>query len=257
MLKHGAWYDPNEKPNFYQQEEKLKDKDLKGTKVDPKTGVIYKSTQKQPDYDTKKGSNYVGQMIDGVAYKGFKPDKLDRGSGGKLAIFSEPLKKKGWDPMPTYYPIPEHGKMSGEELILTTYKVKAQTHSRTQNCKLLTEEYHANPAWINPETARKLGIKNGDVIEVKSDVGKFLTKAKVTHGIHPAAIAVSYHCGHWRYGRYASGHKSPFGRDDDIDLNLKWWTDNGEHPNWAIPNWPDPISGQQRWMDTVVRVRRV
>jgi anaerobic selenocysteine-containing dehydrogenase len=257
MLKHGAWYDPNEKPHYRQQEKKLKVKDLQGTKVDKKTGAIYKPSKKQPGYDTKKGANYVGQMIDGVAYKGFKPDKLDRGSGGKLAIYSEPLKKKKWDPMPTYYPIPEHQKMSGDELVLTTYKVRTQTHSRTQNCKLLTEDFHANPAWINPKTAAKFGIKDGDRIEVKSSVGKFVTKAKVTHGIHPSAIAVSYHCGHWQYGRYASGNKSPFGRDDDIDLKLKWWTDKGEHPNWAIPNSPDPISGQQRWMDTLVKVRKI
>jgi thiosulfate reductase/polysulfide reductase chain A len=29
------------------------------------------------------------------------------------------------------------------------------------------------------------------------------------------------------------------------------------HPNWAIANSPDPINGQQRWMDTVVKVTRV
>jgi hypothetical protein len=28
------------------------------------------------------------------------------------------------------------------------------------------------------------------------------------------------------------------------------------HPNWLIPNSPDPVNGQQRWMDTVVRVTR-
>ena len=257
MLKYGAWYDPNEKPHYYQHEKKLSEKELNDTKIDEKTGVIYKTDQKHLTYDTKKGKNYVGQMIDGVAYKGFKPDKIDRGSGGKLAIYSEPLKKKGWDPMPTYYPISEHQKMSDDELILTTFKVRTQTHSRTQNCKLLTEDYHSNPAWINPKTAAKLGIKGGDQIEVKSSVGKIATKAKVTNGIHPSAIAISHHCGHWQYGRYASGNKVPFDRDDDIDSKLKWWTDNGEHPNWIIPNSPDPISGQQRWMDTVVKVKKI
>jgi thiosulfate reductase / polysulfide reductase chain A len=36
-----------------------------------------------------------------------------------------------------------------------------------------------------------------------------------------------------------------------------WWKSNGEHPNWIIPNNPDPISGQQRWMDTVVNVSKL
>jgi anaerobic selenocysteine-containing dehydrogenase len=256
MLKHGAWYDPSEKPIYHQQDKELKGKKLKGTKVDEKTGVIYKVDKKHKKYDTKKGKNYVGQMIDGIAYKGFKPDKIERGSGGKLAIYSKPLKKKGWDPMPTYYPIPEHQRMSSDELILTTYKVNTQTHSRTQNCKLLTEDYHANPALINPRTATKLGIVDGGMIVVTSEVGRILTKAKVTNGVHPSTIAISFHCGHWQYGRYASGNKSPFGRDDDIDLALKWWKYKGEHPNWIIPNSPDPISGQQRWMDTVVKVKK-
>jgi anaerobic selenocysteine-containing dehydrogenase len=256
MLKNGAWFDPNEKPHYYQHEKRLSKKDLQGTKVDPNTGVIYKVDAKHKTYDTKKGKNYVGQMIDGVPYKGFKPDKIDRGSGGKLAIYSKPLKEKGWDPLPSYYPVPEHQQMKDGELILTTYKVRTQTHSRTQNCKYLTEDYYDNPALVNPETAFRLGIKDGDKIEVASRVGKIVTRVKVTHGIHPSAIAISYHCGHWQYGRYASGKKAPFGRDDDVDLKFKWWKENGEHPNWIIPNSPDPISGQQRWMDTVVSVKR-
>jgi hypothetical protein len=28
------------------------------------------------------------------------------------------------------------------------------------------------------------------------------------------------------------------------------------HPNWIIPNKPDPINGQQIWMDTVVKVTK-
>ncbi|NQU56065.1 MAG: hypothetical protein HQ513_02445, partial [Rhodospirillales bacterium] len=45
----------------------------------------------------------------------------------------------------------------------------------------------------------------------------------------------------------------------DVDLPeepLKWWTDDGVHPNWIIDNASEPISGQQRWMDTVVSVSK-
>ncbi len=44
--------------------------------------------------------------------------------------------------------------------------------------------------------------------------------------------------------------------DVDPDVKLKTWKTYGVHPNWAIPNTPDPINGQQRWMDTVVRVSK-
>ena len=36
----------------------------------------------------------------------------------------------------------------------------------------------------------------------------------------------------------------------------KWWSHDGAHPNWIIDNASEPISGQQRWMDTVVSVRK-
>ena len=46
------------------------------------------------------------------------------------------------------------------------------------------------------------------------------------------------------------------GTDDDPELKRKWWSDNGVHPNWAIPTLSDPINGQMRWMDTVVSVNK-
>lgn len=184
---------------------------------------------------------------------------------GRFEIRSDMLKKKGFKGMPagynglpTYLPVPEHEGMKNGDLHLTTYKVSVQTHSRTQNCKYLSEIYHDNPAWIHPKTAAARGIKDGDQIRVKSQVGEIVTKAKVTEGIHPAVVAISYHCGHWQYGRYASGKMYSFSQDSPED-KLKVWQqwDHGMHPNWAIPNSPDPIGGQQRWMDTVITVEKV
>lgn len=140
------------------------------------------------------------------------------------------------------------------ELILTTYKVNVQTHSRTQNCKWLTEIYHDNPAWLNPANAEALGIKSGDRIKVRSKVGEMEAEVRVTPAVVPGVIALSFHCGHWQYGRYASGNKSPAGDEKDGDLQRIWWNNHGWHPNWVIANAPDPINGQQRWMDTVVEV---
>lgn len=167
------------------------------------------------------------------------------------------LQEKGFAPLPGWIAIPEHSAMTDKQLILTTYKVNVQVHSRTQNCKWLTEIYHENPAWINPATAEKLGIASGDAIRVGAGGGEIQTRARVTPAVVPGVVAVSHHCGHWEYGRYASGKKSPEGSDDDPDLKLKWWDKNGMHPNWIIPNQPDPINGEQRWMDAVVTVSKV
>ena len=267
MKKHGVWHDPKAKPKYhgYKKEVKATDLEKDGVILDAATGVYWnwhKSKAKSIEEASKKGyahtksayKGYVGQKIGDKIYAGFKPDKLNK--SGFFELYSELMKEKGFVPLPTYTPIPEHEKMKASDLVLTTFKVNVQTHSRTQNCKWLTEIYHDNPGWINPATADKLGIKEGDAIRVKSAVGEIKTNARVTPAVVPGVIAISFHCGHWEYGRYASGKKSPTGTNDDPQLRLKWWKNNGAHPNWVIPNSPDPVNGQQRWMDTVVEVRK-
>ncbi len=94
-------------------------------------------------------------------------------------------------------------------------------------------------------------------ITVTSPIGKLTTRVRLTEGIHPKVVAISNHCGHWEYGQYASLKKS-FNQDAKADTDLKqiWWRDNGEHPNWIIPNKPDPVAGQLCYMDTVVKVKK-
>ncbi|MFQ5868082.1 MAG: molybdopterin-dependent oxidoreductase [bacterium] len=268
LKQHGVWHDPNAKPKYKSYAKKVKPEEYTGSNIiyDAKTGVYWnwkKSKAKSKKEAISKGytktknayKGYVGQKIGDTVYKGFKPDKINK--SGKFEIYSEFLKKKGFHPLPSWMPIPEHEKMKPDELILTTYKVNVQTHSRTQNCKWLTEIYHDNPAWINSKTAAEKGVKNGDKIRVKSSIGKIVTKARVTEGIHPQVIAISHHLGHWEYGVYASGKKAATGHISEPDIKLKWWKEIGVHPNWVIPNSPEPIAGQLRWMDTVVTVEKV
>jgi len=169
------------------------------------------------------------------------------------SIKSDRLAGEGFDAIPAWMPVPWHQDLSPGQLILTTFKVNVHTHSRTQNCKWLTELYHDNPAWIHPRTAASLGIADGDEIVVSSDVGRITTRAHLTSGIHPDAIAISNHGGHWAYGVYASGEKSAV-HVPETDSKNKWWNRNGEHVNIVIPNKGDPIAGSMCWNDTVVRV---
>jgi anaerobic selenocysteine-containing dehydrogenase len=267
MKKYGAWYDRKAKPAYRKYAKKVKSEDLSGDTVlfDAKTGVYWnwkKSKAKTREEAEKKGytatknsyKGYIGQKIGDAVYKGFKPDKINK--SGRFEIYSEFMKKKKFNPLPSYMHIPEHQKMKKRELHLTTYKVNVQTHSRTQNCKWLTEIYHDNPALIHPETAAERGIRNGSKIKVESKVGEITTTARVTSGIHPKVVAISMHMGHWQYGRYASGKKAPLTGGGDRDSKHKWWKKRGEHPNWIIPNAPDPVAGQLRFMDTVVNVEK-
>ena len=267
MKKNGVWVDPDDKPSYFSYKKTidpvLLTKD--GVIFDEATGVYWnwrKSKAKnQADAQdkgythTKKAfKGYIGQKIGNAVYAGFTPDALNK--SGYLELYSILMEEKGFAPLPTYLPIPEHVNMKADELIMTTYKVNVHSHSRTQNCKWLTEIYHENPAWINPVTAMERGVSQGDLITVKSSIGEIQTMAHVTAAIVPGVIAISNHCGHWQYGQIASGNSTPTHIEDPA-LKYKWWSDNGMHPNWIIPSTPDPINGQQRWMDTVVTVSKV
>jgi anaerobic selenocysteine-containing dehydrogenase len=267
LKKYGVWHPEGSKPKYGSYAKKLKAADYNGDDIllDEPTGVYWnwkKSKAKSKEEAAEKGytatknayKGYVGQKIADAVYAGFKPDKLNK--SGRFELYSEFLKKKGFDPLPSYIPIPEHQDMSEDQLILTTYKVNVQTHSRTQNNKWLTEIYHENPMLIHPQAAAKRGIREGDKVKIQSDTGFVESVARVTEGVHPGVVSVSFHCGHWEYGEYASGKETVWHKCEP-DCGRKWWKGMGVNPNWAIPSKPDPIGGQLRFMDTVVTVTKV
>ena len=269
MKRHGVYHVPNAKPAFFSYAKTISgDKVLKadGVLFDDATEVYWnwhKSTAKSEAEAPEKGyahtkyayKGYVGQRIGDTVYKGFKPDKVNK--TGYFEIYSDVMKDLGLDPLPTWKPIPEHEAMKEGDVIVTTFKVNVQVHSRTQNCKWLTEIYHENPVWINPLTASNKGIQEGDMVKIRSSRGEIESKARVTPAVAPDVVAISMHCGHWEYGRYASGKESKFGAMPDADSARIWWHGrHGVHPNWIIPNSPDPISGQLRFMDTVATLTK-
>jgi thiosulfate reductase/polysulfide reductase chain A len=62
------------------------------------------------------------------------------------------------------------------------------THVATQNNPYLNELVPENVLWINAEEAAKLGITNGQFVEVSSDHGFGKIKVLVTDFIHPEAV---------------------------------------------------------------------
>lgn len=268
MRRTGIWSDRASAPAFHSYRTAVKGDDLQkdGVILDEATGVYWnwklagvvsEDAARANGYSGTKdaGRGYVAQKVKSGVVFGFRPDKISK--SGLLELYSERLKTLGKSPLPAYTPIPEHQEMAPDQLVLTTYKVNIHTNSATQNCRFADEIYYENPAWLNPTTAKAHGIKNGDAITITSAIGEMKTTARVTHAVAPWAIAVSTHCGRTAYGRFASGGRSPAGVDDNKLDRAKWWKRAGAHPNGIIPKSSDPISGEQRWMDTVVRVRRM
>ncbi len=95
---------------------------------------------------------------------------------------------------------------------LINYKLMTMAEGRGANQPYLQEIigphlYEKWDSWveINPETAKGLGVKDGDPIWVESPAGKLKSKARLFPGTHPQCIHIPYGQGHKAYGRWAKG----------------------------------------------------
>ncbi len=276
LLEEGCWENTGQPPFYEPYNIALKDSDLADAVVDEATGVI-----------TKDGKG-IGVMQGGRAVRGFMTpsrkfeirslfiqkigrnedcsDMIARG-GGKGA--NRPAQHAGHnidiDQMPSWFQPVEHESLNDDELVMTSFKWNVHNHGRTMNLKWLAEIVHSNPAWLNPKTAAKHGVADGDWIEITSYFSRFL-EDKSPHlvhgerdesgrivagrmrvpivtmqGIHPRAIAMSNSCGHWQYttvaqakrqspaassdDSYLAGSDSEKFRDADWERNM-WWEDS-------------------------------
>ena len=90
---------------------------------------------------------------------------------------------------------------------------------------------------INPTTAERLGIGQGDVVEVTSAHGTVRTAAVVSPGIAPDLVAMPVGQGHRTFTRYASGR--------------------GENPIELLASISETATGALAWAATRVRVSRI
>ena len=90
---------------------------------------------------------------------------------------------------------------------------------------------------INPATAQRLGIGDGDVVEVASSQGSVQAPAVITPGIAPDMVAMPAGQGHRTFTRYASGR--------------------GANPVEILAPVSEPATGALAWAATRVRLLRV
>jgi len=117
----------------------------------------------------------------------------------KIELYASELRKHGYDPLPEWK---EKGtKLSIEyPFYFVTTRPSVFIHSTLQNLEYNIQVYPENNCYINTETAKKLGVKNGDYVYVESPVNKIKVKAKVTEGIRPDTVCVDHGFGHWSKG---------------------------------------------------------
>ena len=100
-------------------------------------------------------------------------------------MVSSLMEQNGFPSFPPYerVPPPPEG-----EFRLTVGRSAVHTHVSTQNNPYLNELVPENVLWMNAEEAERLGIANGQVVEISSDQGFGKIKALVTDFIHPEAV---------------------------------------------------------------------
>jgi anaerobic selenocysteine-containing dehydrogenase len=238
----------------------------------PKPAAVNLAPVGSPEADPE-GRRPVGVLVDGVIRRGFPTPS------GRLEFFSPTLWDWGWrdDALPGYPRSHVHrAELASDEMVLiSTFRLPVQIHTRGGNAKWLDEIAHTNPLWIHPIDARRLGIGEGDLVRVETEIGHFVVKAWVTEGIRPGVVACSHHMGRWKLGdvgqrqvmatvaldhrgdRWAMKRERGGGPfvSADRDTARIWWTDVGVHQNLTFPVHPDPVSGQHCWHQAV-RVRK-
>ncbi|MCT8137014.1 molybdopterin-dependent oxidoreductase [Anaerobacillus sp. CMMVII] len=129
-------------------------------------------------------------------------------------------------------------------LLLISYKSALAGEGRTANNPWAQDRFlvqygagNTTFAEINPDTAEKWGINEGDLVKVSSLFGEVQCQAKLSEGIHPDILAMVYGNGHWAYGRFAK--------------------DKGVNPNDLKGTDYEYISGSSSYYNTRVKVTKV
>jgi anaerobic selenocysteine-containing dehydrogenase len=225
-----------------------------------------------PDPD-EEGRRLAGVLVDDHILRGFPTPS------GRLEFYSRTLADWGWPEyaLPTYIRSHVHPEALAhdETVLISTFRLPVQIHTRSANAKWLDEIAHTNPLWIHPSHAARLAVRTGELIRVETEIGYFVVRAWVTEGIRPDVVACSHHMGRWKltdegqrqlmatvslshqgneWGLKREKGVAPYESSDSDTLRI-WWTDVGVHQNLTFPVHPDPVSGMHCWHQAV-RVRR-
>ena len=117
---------------------------------------------------------------------------------GKAELYSTILEKLGYDPLPKYEEPPET-QQSNPELakeypltLITGGRFRPMFHSEWRQIDSIRSEYPHPLVQIHPETAKGLGIDNGDWVWIESPRGRIRMKCEQFDGIDRQVV----HCQH-------------------------------------------------------------
>ena len=283
LKRRGIWFDPERPLDHELYERPVPPEELVGTETDPETGLVQKE---EGDRRTVVGIERDGRVVRGFA----TPSRLIQVREELFPRAAEkvglPLDDVNAQPLPTWGPVPGHQDLGENQLVLTTFKWNVHTQGRSAHWKHQAEIVHTNPIFLHPDTAKRLGVEEGEEVELvvhrpgghmyrageSEPVGRFRQQVRLLRGMHERVACVSHHMGHWEHGAVARadmdtpsatvrGQGQAF-EDRDVTERV-WWSEarggagNGRHLNDALPIQPTPLVGGQCWFDNVATVRKL
>ena len=115
----------------------------------------------------------------------------------KVEIYSSLLEQWGYDPLPVYYEPPETPYSAPElakdyPLVFTSCHEDYFLHSQDRHLETLRKKKPEPLITIHPETASKLGIEDGDWVNIETRRGGIKQVATLSTAIDPRVVCASY-----------------------------------------------------------------
>lgn len=204
----------------------------------------------------------------------WKGDQLKQAHKFPVQLWNEELAKmrhsmtgERYSGCPTWYPtrfadgssMREHFPEKDWPLTMSSYKSNLMS-SMSIAAPRLRQVHPHNPISLNVEDAKKLGIANGDRIEVSTPGAKIQGVALVRSGIAPGALAIEHGYGHRQLGTVAHmidgqpTHANPQ-HGNGVNLNRLGFADPTRPARDNV--WIDWVSGGVVRQGLPVRVRKL
>ncbi len=182
----------------------------------------------------EKGILFVGKEWK----EGF--NKLQTPSG-KVEIYCKTLEELGFPSFPRWEePFVSPDPKDPHSFRLLHGKQAIHTHSMTANQPVLmalSHRYDMIRLWMNKERGNRLGLRDGDWVQIKSMVGEGKIRVRLTEGLHPSCVWLPS-----GYGIFSKHLKTAY------DIGLSY--------NDFLPTYFDPTVGHAMSSEIIVKVSK-